>query len=322
MPAVYPGDSAAATTLGQPQLDQLLAPIALYPDQLLTDILAASTYPAEIVEARRWLADPAHAGLQGDAVTDAANTQNWDPSVKALLIFPQVLAMMDSRLDWTEQLGRTFMAQQADVMNAVQRLRHQAQFAGTLQNGPQDQVVNDGDSIAINPPSNQQIYLPAYNAACVYGPAEGCDAEADAVDWGAGVFVPYGYWQWGLVDWGRREIRLDYDFSRGGGHWRGEGQAGVAGDAVWRHAGPRGFAPAHLGGNVGGHDSFQYAPPATEFSHPNVPHAVNRGFGGGAPFRPAGGFAQSAPHPVTVHAAPPAVAAPAVAAHGGGFGRR
>src|SRR5579871_1186297 len=105
------------------QLDQLTAPVALYPDPLLGLILPASTYPLEVVEAARWLDDPSRANLKGEELSAAVDPQPWDPSVKSLVLFPEVLRFMDSNLEWTEQLGDAFLAQQADVMDSVQRLR-------------------------------------------------------------------------------------------------------------------------------------------------------------------------------------------------------
>jgi Protein of unknown function (DUF3300) len=121
-----------ALTLRAEQLDQLLAPIALYPDALLAQILMASTYPLEIVKANRWFLDPRHAALSGDQLASALEAETWDPSIEALAVFPQILRMMDANLDWTEQLGASFVAQQADVMDTIQRLRQQAAAAGTL----------------------------------------------------------------------------------------------------------------------------------------------------------------------------------------------
>ena len=135
-PAPAPGASA----LTAEQLDQLVAPIALYPDPLIAQILMAATYPLEVVEADRWLRIPANAALKGDALTAALQQQPWDPSVKSLVPFPQLLRMMDSNLHWTEQLGDAFLAQQADVMDAVQRLRQRAQAAGSLASTPQQTV--------------------------------------------------------------------------------------------------------------------------------------------------------------------------------------
>jgi hypothetical protein len=139
MPAVEaPAAPPGPIGLTAAQLDQLVAPVALYPDPLLTDVLAASTYPAQVVEAQRFVTDPANAGLAGAALTDKAASHGWDASVQALLPFPQVLQMMDSNLEWTDRLGRAVIEQQADVMNAVQRLRQRAEAAGALRNGPQD----------------------------------------------------------------------------------------------------------------------------------------------------------------------------------------
>jgi hypothetical protein len=133
--AEVPAPPSAAETLSlfkAEQLDQLLAPIALYPDALLAQILMAATYPLEIVKADRWLQDPAHANSQGDQLAAAIEAETWDPSVKSLVPFPRILRMMDGALDWTDQLGNAVVAQQGDVMDAIQRLRHQAAAAGTL----------------------------------------------------------------------------------------------------------------------------------------------------------------------------------------------
>ena len=143
---------ATATTQAQPQyqapsdqqlsegqLDQLVAPIALYPDPLLTQVLMASTYPLEVVEAARWSHD--NPGVTGNALQDAMQAQSWDPSVKALTAVPQTLQMMSDKLDWTQQLGDAFLAQQQDVMDAVQTLRAEAQAAGNLQSTAQQRVT-------------------------------------------------------------------------------------------------------------------------------------------------------------------------------------
>ena len=121
-----PPATAPAPLLTQAQLAQLLAPIALYPDPLLAQILMASTYPLEVVEAARWVGVNGNRAPKGDALTAALQAQNWDPSVKALVAFPRVLQMMSDQLQWTEQLGNAYLAQQADVMAAVQRRWRQA----------------------------------------------------------------------------------------------------------------------------------------------------------------------------------------------------
>jgi len=151
------------------QLEQLAAPIALYPDPLLGSILAASTYPLEVVEAARWLDDPAHAALSGDALAAALGEQRWDSSVKSLVPFAAVLRNMDSDLEWTEQLGDAFLAQPADVMDAVQRLRQRAAAQGALQSTPQQTVTADQGVITIAPANPDVVYVPYYVPA-IYGP--------------------------------------------------------------------------------------------------------------------------------------------------------
>jgi hypothetical protein len=247
LPTVTPAPGNPAT-LSAPSLDQLVAPVALYPDMQLTDILAASTYPAQIVEAWRFASDPANQGLQADALAQEAAAHGWDQSVQALLPFPQILQHLDTDLEWTDRLGQAFLAQPADVLDAVQRLRARAMAAGTLYRGPQDDVQNDGGAIAINPPSPQEIFVPSYDAACVYGADAGCGGD-DFIAWGAAVFLPYGAQRWGSLDWHRHHIRL------GGGHVEA-GPGTAPADVVWHHVG-RENAPISAGPPA----SFQYAPP-------------------------------------------------------------
>jgi hypothetical protein len=166
--AAQPPD-AAASLYSAEQLDALLAQIALYPDALLTQVLMASTYPLEIVTASRWLAQGNNKGLSGDALAQALQAQNWDPSVKSLVPFPQVLEMLNSNLDWTQQLGYAFANQQNDVWNSIQRLRAQAQAAGQLKTTEQQTVAVEQGAIVIQPANPQVVYVPSYNPAVVYG---------------------------------------------------------------------------------------------------------------------------------------------------------
>ena len=159
----------AAPVYQAAQLDQLLAPIALYPDELLSQILMASTYPLEVVEAQRWVQDPKNAGLKGDQLTAALQDKDWDPSVKSLVPFPQILVMMSDRLDWMQKLGDAFLAQQSDVMDAVQRLRQQAQAAGTLKSSPQQTVTTQDQTITVEPANPDTVYVPVYDPTVVYG---------------------------------------------------------------------------------------------------------------------------------------------------------
>ena len=144
------------------QLDALLAPIALYPDALLTQVMMAATFPLQVVDASRWLEQPANKALTGDALIAALSKQTWDPSVKSLVPFPQVLATLNSKLDWTQQVGYAFATQQGDVMNSIQRLRLQAQIAGNLKSTEQQRVVVEKNIIVIDPANPKTVYVPVY----------------------------------------------------------------------------------------------------------------------------------------------------------------
>ena len=152
----------------QAELDQMLAPIALYPDALLSQVLMAATYPDEVREAARW--SRANLGLEGDDAVRAAQYKDWDPSVQSLVAFPQVLARMDENPDWTRRLGETFLGQQPHVMDTVQQLRRRAQAAGNLQSNEQLYVQQRGQTIVLQPASPQYVYVPYYDPLVVYGP--------------------------------------------------------------------------------------------------------------------------------------------------------
>ncbi len=149
------------------QLQQLVAPIALYPDSLVAQILAASTFPDEVVEADRWV--QAHPDVKGEALGQAVDQQPWDPSVKALAAFPSVLGNMDKNLSWTSSLGDAYYNQQQDVMDAVQVMRRKAEQAGNLKDTPQQVVRDEGSDIDIEPAQPDVVYVPAYNPWLVYG---------------------------------------------------------------------------------------------------------------------------------------------------------
>lgn len=173
-PAAQPEDNGqqAGAPQGQPlgadQLDQLVAPIALYPDSLVAQVLAAATYPTQIVEADRWR--EAQGNASADQIASGANAQQWDPSVKALTAFPTVLSQMDKNLSWTTDLGNAYYNQPQDVMDAVQRMRQKAQQAGNLQSSPQLAVSDDDGDIAIAPANPDVVYVPVYDPWMVYGP--------------------------------------------------------------------------------------------------------------------------------------------------------
>jgi hypothetical protein len=202
----------------------------------------AATYPLEVVEADRWLQIPANAALTGDALTAALQQLPWDPSIKSLVAFPQLIHTMNTNLDWTEQLGDAFLAQQPDVMDAVQRLRLRAQAAGSLASTPQQAVSTEGQEIMIEPASPDMVYVPTYNPWCVYGawpspdyppfyfaPGAGnCVPRGELIAFGAGL-APFGFWAWGHFDWYHHAIRINHDrFQqfRTGGEPAGE---------IWQH---------------------------------------------------------------------------------------
>lgn len=210
----------ASPQFKQEELDQMLAPIALYPDSLLVQILMASTYPLEIVEAARWA--KANQNLKGDPLTTALEKQNWDPSVKSLINFPSVLAMMNDKLDWTQKLGDAFLSQEKGVMDTVQKLRAKAQAQGTLKSTDQQKVTTQAQTIIIEPASPQVVYIPAYNPAVVYGPwmypayppypyyPPGAVMGASVVSFGVGVAVgaAWGY-AWGGCNWNHGSVNVN-----------------------------------------------------------------------------------------------------------------
>jgi hypothetical protein len=149
------------------QLQRLVAPIALYPDSLVAQILAASTFPDEVVEADRWV--QAHPELKGDDLGKAVDQQPWDPSVKALAAFPSVLGNMDKNLSWTSSLGDAYYNQQQDVMDAVQVMRRKAKDSGNLKSTPQQTVTEDDSDIDMQPAQTDIVYVPAYDPWAVYG---------------------------------------------------------------------------------------------------------------------------------------------------------
>src|SRR5271166_5387164 len=261
-----PSPAPAALAAGQPapvftqqQLDQILAPVALYPDPLLTSILTAATYPLEVVQAARWVADARNAQLRGDALTAALANQPWDPSVAALVPFPQVLKMLDSRLDWMQQLGDAFLSQQAAVMDSVQRLRQEAETAGKLQSTPQQAVSNQDGAIVIAPSDPDEVYVPAYDPSVVYGSWPYPDYPPVYIPWwsgdnygpalGAGIVFGAGialigspWFFWGDFDWRRHHVRVEPDRFNRLARDRGRAAGSQFPGNVWQHD------PAHRRG--------------------------------------------------------------------------
>jgi hypothetical protein len=217
-PPAAPAPPPPGQTLSPNQLEDLVAPIALYPDELVSQVLVACTYPLEVVEAYQWLQK--NPGLTGPALTQAAQQMNWDASVQALIVFPDVMKRLNDDVAWTTNLGNAFLAQQQDVMDAVQRMRRRAQEAGKLQSTPQLNVVNTTDNgqpvVEIEPVSPEVIYVPVYDPMWIWGPA---------------VWYPYPHWWWpprslvvGGGWWGFGPgIHVGLFFGGGWGGWGGWG---------------------------------------------------------------------------------------------------
>jgi Protein of unknown function (DUF3300) len=193
------------------ELQQLVAPIALYPDALVAQILAAATYPTQVVEAERWM--QRHSNLKGEELAKEVDKQDWDPSVKALAQFPSVLENMDKNLSWTSSLGEAYADAPEDVTNAVQEMRQQAQKAGHLNNNEQEQVTTQGNTIVIEPASPDVVYVPAYDPWLVYGapivaypgwyPVPGIFWGGVGLSFGLGFGIGYfGGFGWGWGHWG------------------------------------------------------------------------------------------------------------------------
>jgi hypothetical protein len=277
-----PGQLAPpAQPLSPEQLQNLVAPIALYPDTLLSQILVAATYPIEVVEAQQWLQQ--NRNLKGQPLMDAARQQNWDPSVQALVPFPDVLTRLNQDIRWTTDLGNAFLAQQPDVMKAVQELRAKAQANGKLQTTPQENVTtqteNGQTAIDIAPPEPGVVYVPVYNPEWVWGPPV------------FGYYPPLFYPGIGVGFSFLPGIDLGFYFGGGWGLWGGfgwgwgpdwfGGRILLNGNFFHRY----GFADYHRGmGGVWAHD------PAHRLGVPYANRAVANRFGGAVGARGTAGF--------------------------------
>lgn len=213
--------SAPAKVFSTEQLDQMMAPIALYPDSLLAQVLMASTYPVQVKDAAAW--SKANKGKEGDAAVSAVESQGWDPSVASLVAFPSLIQQMGEHPDETQKIGDAFLAQPDDVMNSVQRLRAAAQKAGNLKTNEQQKVVVEQQKIIIEPAQPQTVYVPAYNPAVVYGawwypsyppyywpPPYGYypgAVLATGIAWGVAIGV--GNALWGGIGWGNNDVNIN-----------------------------------------------------------------------------------------------------------------
>ncbi|HEY2104606.1 MAG TPA: DUF3300 domain-containing protein, partial [Candidatus Binataceae bacterium] len=287
-----PGNSQKVLSPGQ--LESLVAPIALYPDPILSQVLVASTYPLEVVEAGRWLKE--NPNLKDKALTDAVAQKPWDASVQALVVLPDVLTRLDQNVGWTSDLGNAFLAQQNDVMDAIQRMRQKASAAGALQSTPQQTVTtttaNNQPVIVIEPANPQVVYIPQYNPEAVWGPpppyypfppiyyppySPGAVIAASAISFGAGLAVGaiwgggWGGWGWN-AGWGRggNAVVINNNFINSNRFNR----VNVANGNRWVHN------PAHRGGvpynNRGVANRFQGAGAGRPVARPTVGQTQQR----------------------------------------------
>jgi Protein of unknown function (DUF3300) len=219
LPPSVVAQQAGAAVLKPEELDQVLATIALYPDPLISQILMASTYPLEIVQADRWAKQ--NASLKGDALGKALEAQDWDPSVKSLVNFPQVLTMMSEKLDWTQKLGDAFLEDEKRVLDTIQSLRAKAQASGNLKTTKEQTVIVEEKIIKIEPANPQVIYVPSYNPTVVYGawpypayppyayyPPGYLAGSAFSFAAGVGLGMAWGY-AWGNTNWGGGDVNID-----------------------------------------------------------------------------------------------------------------
>ena len=223
--AAYNPQLSAAAPLPQDQLDALLAPIALYPDQLLAQVLMASTYLNDVASAAAFV--QANPSLTGAALDQALQDQPWDASVLSLAAYPQVLLMMNDKLDWTQRLGEAFLANQQQVMDTVQMLRSRAQAAGNLQSTPQQTVIDQGGVIDIEPAQPQYVYVPVYDPTVIYGPwsdayvpfywyppafygyPELGSAISVGIFFGTACRIDYNHWGWARPNWRGHDIDVN-----------------------------------------------------------------------------------------------------------------
>src|SRR5258706_4321152 len=277
-----PAAAADQSRIPADQLDSLVAPIALYPDPLLAQLLAASTYPLELVQLHQWLAR--NKGMKEKALVDSVSKQPWDASIQAMAGLPDLVKRLTDDIQWTTDLGNAFLAQQSDVMDAVQRMRAKATMKGNLTSTEQQtvetRVVENKQVIVIEQADPEVVYVPSYNPTVVYGspvypyppiyyPPPGYYAAGAAISFGVGVAmgaIASGGWGWG-AGWGGNDININTNnnFNRNaninGGNRNISGGNRVANGSSWQHnsqhrggAPYRGGATANkFGGTARGH---------------------------------------------------------------------
>lgn len=261
-------DQAPYAKLDQKQLERLVAPIALYPDSLVAQILAASTFPSELVDAEDWL--KANPNLSGSDLGAQVDQQPWDPSVKALVPFPSVLANLSSNLGWTSELGDAYYNQQEDVMKAVQEMRKQAKKAGNLKSTQQLNVEDQDGQVDITPVNPDVVYVPAYDPWAVYGypiapwpywvNVPGIWWNGPGLYFGVGFpIAPFFGFGWGWHGWGVDWRRHQFFYNRAPFYPRGPAFFNRGAYYAGR---PEIARPGGYRGNLGGRGTFRgYEPP-------------------------------------------------------------
>jgi hypothetical protein len=233
-------DAATEQAISQDELDALLAPIALYPDGLLSQVLMASTYPLEVVQADRFVKQ--NTGLRREALDEALAKKNWDPSVQSLAAYPKVLAMMSEKLEWTEQLGDATLEDQGRVMDTVQSLRRRAEATGNLKSSTEQKVVHDKETIVIEQAQQEVVYVAEYDPAVVYGASWYAAAyyyyEHYYGRYPYSVSVSYtsynvssNHWGWARANWHDRSLSVNGRENR---FWSDAGRSQAASGA-WQH---------------------------------------------------------------------------------------
>jgi hypothetical protein len=255
---IAPPQEEAAATIPPDQLDSLVAPIALYPDPMLSQTLVASTYPLEIIQLQQWLAQ--QKDLKDKALVDAVKKQDWDPSIQAMAALPEVVKQLAENVKWTTDLGNAFLAQQSDVMDAVQRMRAKAKNAGNLKSSEQQKVetkvVESKQVIVIEQASPEVVYVPSYNPTVVYGapaypyppiayPPPGYYAAGMAISFGIGVAMGAawgGGWGYNSGWGGNNNVTINNNNNFVNNSNRTNNVSNRSGNSNWQHN------PQHRGG--------------------------------------------------------------------------
>lgn len=237
-----PEDVKDRSPYSQAELDQMLAPIALYPDALLSQLLMAATYPLEIVQAARW--SKSHPDLHGEEAVRAVAQFDWDPSVKSLVAFPRLLQQMDERLEWTVRLGNALLGQEYELMRAVQQLRWRAYAAGNLRSSDELTLRLEGTDVSLEAPASDVVHVPYYDSRVVYGSWDWPQYEPmywnpwpdyswhpgyAGIGWTVGIPVSTGFF-FATCDWAGRHVRFGHHppfYFRALHRWHGGG--------LWRH---------------------------------------------------------------------------------------